>query len=417
MPFILQPQRRRHRLRPRRLSLHRHGRRRQRRRPAGQRPEPATRCSARCCASTSAPARAARTASRPDNPFVGAARARATRSGPTACATPGASPSTARPARSGPATSARTRARRSTSSTKGGNYGWNVMEGTHLPPAGNELRHATASCRRCSTTPTATATAPSPAASSTAATRSRARRRLRLRRLLQRQVWALRYDGTGPGAERAAAGDWRQRLSASATTVSASGRSRSRQVPFWSACRRHLPMSARSRVMVTTVSLTGPAANGGFVVTGYVVTPYVGATAGAPRVFTSTAGSQVITGLANGTAYASRRPRGMRTARTTIGRSSPMSSVLPAPNGATAPRSRTGDSAVEYGVQQRLRDQWLRDHAVQGRRRTTSSDVHRRRHDPSCHRPHEWRATRSRLRRRTGGTGARSAASNAVTPS
>ena len=52
-PAVPEPQRRHARLRPGRRSVHRHGRRRVGRRPAGQRPEPATRSSARSCASTS----------------------------------------------------------------------------------------------------------------------------------------------------------------------------------------------------------------------------------------------------------------------------------------------------------------------------------------------------------------------------
>jgi len=52
-----------------------------------------------------------------------------------------------------------------------------------------------------------------------------------------------------------------------------------------------------------TVNWTAPANNGGSPVTGYVVTPFVGTTAGTPRSFASTATPQVITGLTNGTAY------------------------------------------------------------------------------------------------------------------
>ena len=91
------------------------------------------------------------------------------RSGPTACATPGASPSTARPASSASATSARRSGRRSTSSGSGGNYGWRVLEGSHCfePPDGCDQQrpHAAAS----PSTPRAAAAARSPAATSTAA--------------------------------------------------------------------------------------------------------------------------------------------------------------------------------------------------------------------------------------------------------
>jgi hypothetical protein len=44
-------------------------------------------------------------------------------------------------------------------------------------------------------------------------------------------------------------------------------------------------------------------ANGGSPITGYTVTPFIGATAQTPRVFGSTATSQDITGLTDGTAY------------------------------------------------------------------------------------------------------------------
>ncbi|MCU1464340.1 MAG: Alkaline phosphatase [Actinomycetia bacterium] len=51
-----------------------------------------------------------------------------------------------------------------------------------------------------------------------------------------------------------------------------------------------------------TLQWTAPLANGA-AITKYVVTPYVGATAQAPRTFASTATTQIVAGLTNGTAY------------------------------------------------------------------------------------------------------------------
>ncbi|HLQ15029.1 MAG TPA: fibronectin type III domain-containing protein [Candidatus Eisenbacteria bacterium] len=52
-----------------------------------------------------------------------------------------------------------------------------------------------------------------------------------------------------------------------------------------------------------TVSWTAPASSGGSAITGYVVTPYVGTTAQTGTTFNSTATTQIVTGLTNGTAY------------------------------------------------------------------------------------------------------------------
>lgn len=52
-----------------------------------------------------------------------------------------------------------------------------------------------------------------------------------------------------------------------------------------------------------TVSWTAPGNDGGAAISGYVVTPYVGVVAQTPQVFATTATTQTVTGLLNGTPY------------------------------------------------------------------------------------------------------------------
>ena len=60
-------------------------------------------------------------------------------------------------------------------------------------------------------------------------------------------------------------------------------------------------VSGNSRV---TLSWAAPPSDGGAPITGYVVVPSVGLVAQSPRVFTSTASTETVGGLTNGTAYA-----------------------------------------------------------------------------------------------------------------
>ena len=52
-----------------------------------------------------------------------------------------------------------------------------------------------------------------------------------------------------------------------------------------------------------TLTWTAPGSNGGSAITGYTVTPYVGGSAQTPQTFVSTATTEVVTGLTNGTSY------------------------------------------------------------------------------------------------------------------
>ena len=62
-------------------------------------------------------------------------------------------------------------------------------------------------------------------------------------------------------------------------------------------------LSASAGNTQATVSWSAPTSNGGSAITGYTVTPFVGATAGTAKTVTATTLSTIITGLVNGTTY------------------------------------------------------------------------------------------------------------------
>ncbi|MBG6103361.1 hypothetical protein IW249_003775 [Micromonospora vinacea] len=76
--------------------------------------------------------------------------------------------------------------------------------------------------------------------------------------------------------------------------------------------------SATAGTNAATVSWTAPA-NGGSPITGYTVTPYLGATAQTPQVFSGTATTQIVTGLTAGATYT------FRVAATNAGGTGPQS--------------------------------------------------------------------------------------------
>ena len=160
-----QPQRRPAAVRPRRRALHRHRRRRRRRRPRAHGPGP-RQPARQDPADRPAPDGALHVPTTTRSSTTG----RGPRSTPTACATRGASPSTARPATCRSATSARTRSRRSTScgARRGlGGAQLRLVGVRGRPALQRRPGGARTRSRRCSTT-AATRAARSPAATSSA---------------------------------------------------------------------------------------------------------------------------------------------------------------------------------------------------------------------------------------------------------
>jgi hypothetical protein len=89
-----------------------------------------------------------------------------------------------------------------------------------------------------------------------------------------------------------------------------------------------------------TVGWTAPAANGS-PITGYTITPYVGAEAQAPRTFAGSATSRTVTGLTNGTTYA------FTVAATNAAGTGPASVISDPVTPATVPGAPTAVTAVK----------------------------------------------------------------------
>ena len=202
-------------------------------------------CSARSCASTRRRVGRPRTRSRPTT-RSSASPAPARRSGRTACATRGASPSTRRPATSGSATSARTRGRRSTTlatdgrnAGRGDNFGWNLCEGTHPLP---RRRAPPARSRRCTRYRTTTAACAVIGGFVYRGTQDpRLARRLPLRRLLRRHDPGARCP---PGRRRRDHGRDRPVKS---SQVSSFGQDNAGRLYVLSLDDRRLPRRSRRR--------------------------------------------------------------------------------------------------------------------------------------------------------------------------
>ena len=97
-----------------------------------------------------------------------------------------------------------------------------------------------------------------------------------------------------------------------------------------------------------TVRWAAPGSDGGSALTGYVVTPYIGTTARAPRVFNSVALSEVVTGLANGTTYTFRVAA--KNAIGTGAKSAPSGSIAAgAPLAPTAVTAGPGNTSARIG--------------------------------------------------------------------
>ncbi|QXC59560.1 fibronectin type III domain-containing protein [Aquihabitans sp. G128] len=103
--------------------------------------------------------------------------------------------------------------------------------------------------------------------------------------------------------EVVAAGTWYWRVQALDASSNQIGISAARTFTKAGVPTAPTGVSATAGNTTATVSWTAPTSNGGAAITGYVVTPYIGSTAQAPKVTSTTATSVQVTGLTNGTAY------------------------------------------------------------------------------------------------------------------
>ncbi len=147
-----------------------------------------------------------------------------------------------------------------------------------------------------------------------------------------------------------------------------------------------------------TVSWTAPSATGTSAISGYRVTPYIGATAQTPVVFNSTATTQTITGLTNGTAYTFKVKATNAAGTAGLRRDSTQASSAITPRTVPgAPYQRHRHPGQHHGrphldrtgFERRVRHHRLHGHALHRCHRPDPRRLQLHRHHPDHHRPHQ----------------------------